>query len=120
MICSTSISSGDSDLEDLEDQVDGRYEMSRNNVTGTAYRAIGTDHKSSPIRHSSQHHHRSSSSHASSTARAHSSKSHTAPIPGVSIEGHQQTNSPARNYNHATPPDNLYHRFMPNRSVSHT
>ena len=76
-------SSGDSELDDMEDRVDGRYEGSRNNVTGTGYRVLGTD-KTSPLRYSQQHHHRSSSTHASS-ARAHASKSHTAPIPGLML-----------------------------------
>ena len=79
--CSTSLSSGDSDLDDLEDRVDGRYDA-RNNVTATGYRTLNSD-KASPLRYN-QHHHRSSSTHASSS-RAHSSKSHTAPIPGLVV-----------------------------------
>ena len=82
MYHSTSLSSGDSDLEDLEDRVDGRYDVSRNNVTATGYRTLNTD-KVSPLIYN-QHHHRSSSTHASSN-RAHSSKSRTAPIPGLVV-----------------------------------
>ena len=66
----------------MEDRVDGRYDVSRNNVTGTGYRALNAD-KASPLRYN-QHHHRSSSTHASST-RAHTSKSHTAPIQGLMV-----------------------------------
>ena len=113
----SSASSGDSDLEDIEDQVDGRYDKSRNNVTATGYRSINTD-KASPLRH---HHHRSSSSHASST-RTHSSKSHTAPIPGLvvdnGLEVHQQGSFLTKNNNtphSGTATDNIYHRFMSNR-----
>ena len=79
---STSFSSGDSDLDDLEDRVDGRYD-NRNNVTATGYRVLNAD-KASPLRYNQQHH-RSSSTHASSSTRAHSSKSHTAPIPGLIV-----------------------------------
>ena len=84
-------SSGDSELDDMEDRVDGRYEGSRNNVTGTGYRVLGTD-KTSPLRYSQQHHHRSSSTHASS-ARVHASKSHTAPIPGLMVHDDGKMNN---------------------------
>ena len=82
---STSLSSGDSDLDDSEDRVDGRYDISRNNITATGYRALNPDKESSPLRYNQNHHHRSSSTHASSTRAHHSSKSHTAPIPGLMV-----------------------------------
>ena len=82
---STSLSSGDSDLDDSEDRVDGRYDSSRNNVTATGYRALNSDKGSSPLRYNQNHHHRSSSTHASSARIHHSSKSHTAPIPGLMV-----------------------------------
>ena len=82
---STSLSSGDSDLDDSEDRVDGRYDGSRNNVTATGYRALNPDKGSSPLRYNQNLHHRSSSTHASSSRAHHSSKSHTAPIPGLSV-----------------------------------
>ena len=82
---STSLSSGDSDLDDSEDRVDGRYQESRNNVTATGYRALNPDKGSSPLRYNQNHHQRSSSTHAASNRAHHSSKSHTAPIPGLSV-----------------------------------
>ena len=82
---STSLSSGDSDLDDSEDRVDGRYQESRNNVTATGFRALNPDKGSSPLRYNQNHHQRSSSTHAASNRAHHSSKSHTAPIPGLSV-----------------------------------
>ena len=116
---SMSVSSGDSDLDELVDHVDGRYD--RNNVTGTGYRALNTD-KASPLRYNQQHH-RSSSSHASST-RTHSSKSHTAPIPGLVIhdgsDGFKNGNLRISNADHLGSSgtiSDVHHRMTPNRLV---
>ena len=116
-----SVSSGDSDLDDLEDRVDGRYDMPRNNVTATGYRALNTD-KASPLRYN-QHHHRSSSTHASS-ARTHSSKSHTAPIPGLVVhdgsEGVQNGNFKNSSADHSGSSgaiSDIHQRAAPNRLV---
>ena len=113
---STSLSSGDSDLEDLEDRVDGRYDVSRNNVTATGYRTLNTD-KASQLRYN-QHHHRSSSTHASSN-RAHSSKSHTAPIPGLVVhDGSNIGNLKNGNVDHSGSSGgigDIHHQMVQNR-----